>query len=73
MKTCSDPDDTRSSIVGDGGVVYLVGPAGKRGLWSNGQTRVPVVRRHYSLTGAKPQAEIEFINGQASCSENEFM
>lgn len=63
-QTSGESDDTRSSIVGDGGEVYLVGLAGKGRLivkW--GETANKQCAVDYTLAGAKTEADILFING----------
>lgn len=63
-QTSDDSDDTRSSIVGDSGEVYLVGLADKGQLmvkWGDGANKRCAV--DYTLAGAKSQADILFING----------
>ncbi|URO01357.1 fimbrial biogenesis outer membrane usher protein [Leclercia adecarboxylata] len=63
-QTSEDSDDTRSSIVGDGGEAYLVGLAERGRLtvkWGEGRDKHCYV--DYSLAGAKTQADIQFING----------
>ena len=63
-QTSDDSDDTRSSIVGDSGEVYLVGLAGKGRLtvkWGQSANKQCAV--DYTLAGAKKEADILFING----------